>query len=267
MHPPVRAADARPRRRRRATKADWARVVIPIFILAGLVVAAWQFGYFDLEKPDALHQAAHRVRGTPWLPLAFAAVYATLATLAAPVSPLAYGAGAVFGVVEGSILVWVASMIGGAAGYAMARTIWAESARRLLGRHEDKLRMLSEGGPFLTTLRLQLMPVVPFGLFNYAAGTAKLTFFPFWLASGLAILPSTLAAVYVGDRLRAGVRGSGATAFAVAAAVMLAMFVLSLVPTLFAKRRKRRELTREVPPSGRHGSLAARARGTRQPQR
>jgi len=248
---------------------DWARVAFPVVILAGLVVAAWQLGYFDLKKPDALHDAAQRASGIPWLAPTFVVVYAAMAALAAPVSPLAYGAGAVFGFVEGSVLVWIASMLGSAAGYTLARTVWSESALRLLGRHEAKIQKLREGNTFLTMLRVQLLPVIPFGMLNYAAGTARVRFLPYWLASGLGIIPATLAAVYVGDRLRAGVRGSGARAFAVAGAVMLAMLLLSLLPTLIAKRNERRtsEATPEAPPSGRPESLGAPAPNTRQPQR
>jgi len=248
---------------------DWARVAFPVVILAGLVVAAWQLGYFDLKKPDALHEAARRASGIPWLAPTFVVVYATMAALAAPVSPLAYGAGAVFGFVEGSILVWVASMLGSAAGYTLARTVWSESARRLLGRHEKKLEKLREGDTFLNVLRLQLVPMIPFGMLNYAAGTARLRFLPYWSASGLGIIPLTLAAVYVGDRLRAGVRGSGARAFVIGGAVMAGMLLLSLLPTLIAKRNERRahEATPGAPPSDRHESLDAPARSTQQRQR
>ncbi len=236
-------------------------------LLVGFVVAGWQLGYFDLAEPDALHEAARRVRGTPWLAPIFVCVYATLAALAAPVSPLAYGAGAVFGVVEGSIVVWTASMIGSAAGYTLARTVWSDSARRLLGRHEDKLRKLQVGNTFLTVLRVQLLPIVPFGLLTYAAGTARLRFVPYWLASGLGIVPSTIAAVYVGDRLRAGVRGSSGHPFVVAGAVMIAVLFLSFLPTLIAKRNERKPITRAAPPLDRRESLGAPARGTPRPPR
>src|SRR5262252_5420501 len=90
-------------RGRRATVGDWLRVIVPVLLLAGLIVAAWQLGYFDLKKPDKLNEAADRVRGTPWLRTIFVGVYTALAAVAAPVSPLAYGAGAVFGFVEGTI--------------------------------------------------------------------------------------------------------------------------------------------------------------------
>jgi uncharacterized membrane protein YdjX (TVP38/TMEM64 family) len=258
----ARSGSTRRSRRQRATWRDWLRVAIPVVLLAGFVVAAWQLGYFDLTEPGALHAAARQARGIPWLAPTFVCVYALLAALAAPISPLAYGAGAVFGVVEGSILVWVASMMGSAAGYTLARTVWSESARRLLGRHEDKLRSLRDGNTFLTVLRVQLLPVVPFGLLTYAAGTARLHFLSYWLASGLGIVPSTIAAVYVGDRLRAGVRGSGSHAFVVAGAVMAAVLLLSFLPTLIVNQKARKRPTRAALPLDRHESPAAPARDT-----
>jgi uncharacterized membrane protein YdjX (TVP38/TMEM64 family) len=256
-----------PRRKQPATWTDWVRVAIPVVLLVGLVVAGWQLGYFDLKERDTLHEAATRARGIPWLAPMFVCVYAGLAALAAPVSPLAYGAGAVFGVVEGSILVWTASMIGSAAGYTLARTVWSESARRLLGRHEEKLHKLTDGNTFLTVLRVQLLPVVPFGLLTYAAGTARLRFIPYWLGSGLGIVPSTFAAVYVGDRLRAGVRGGSGHPFLVAGAVMATVMLLSFLPTLIAKRRERDQSTREAPPSDRPELPDAPGRDTPPPPR
>jgi uncharacterized membrane protein YdjX (TVP38/TMEM64 family) len=256
-----------PRRRRRATWRDWVRIAIPVVLLAGLVIAGWQLGYFDLKERDALPEAAARASGIPWLAPVFVAVYSALAALAAPVSPLAYGAGAVFGVVEGSILVWTASMMGSAAGYTLARTVWSDSARRLLGRHDEKLRKLRDGNTFLTILRVQLLPVVPFGLLTYAAGTARLKFLPYWLASGLGIIPSTIAAVYVGDRLRAGVREGSGHPFVVAGTVMAAVLLLSFLPTLIAKRNERNRSTREGPPLDRRESPDAPGRDTPPPRR
>lgn len=203
------------------------------------MLAAWKLGYFDLKKPDKLNEAADRVRGTPWLRTIFVAVYAALATVAAPVSPLAYGAGAVFGVAQGSILVWIASIAGGAAGYWLARSVWADSAKRLLGRHQDKLGQLQRGNAFLTTVRLQILPVMPFGVFNYAAGTSRMSFVAFLGGTALGIVPATIAATYVGDRIAAGVRGSGKQAFVVAGVVVIALFGLSFLPNLIARIRRR----------------------------
>jgi uncharacterized membrane protein YdjX (TVP38/TMEM64 family) len=222
-----------------ARLTDWLRIALPVLVIAALVGLAWHFGYFNLKTPDQLDAATDKVENLPWLAPIFVLLYAGLATLAAPVSPLAYGAGALFGVMKGSLLVWVGSMLGATAGYFLARSALAGPARRLLGRFHEKLGQLREANVFLTTLRLQLLPVLPFGIFNYAAGVMRLPFVAFSAGTGLGIVPGTIAAVYVGDRLVAGLQTGNKRAFLVAAIVVAAMFALSFVPTLVAKLQRR----------------------------
>lgn len=227
-----------PRGRRRAEQprpADWLRVVIPVLLIAALLVVAWKLGYFALEKPGKLNAAASRAERVPWIPAIFVLVYAGAATFAAPVAPLAYGAGALFGLVKGSILMWVGSLIGGTAGYWLAHGVWADAAKRLLGRYEDKIRGLREGKPFLVALRAQLSPIIPFGAFNYAAGATRIPYLPFIAATAIGVIPGGIANVYVGERVAAGVRGGGHGPFIVAAAVMLALIGITFLPGIVRK--------------------------------
>jgi len=217
--------------------ADWLRVVAPTLLLAALIVVAWRLGYFELENPRQLTNAADRVQALPWLSPIFVLVYATAAAFATPVSPLAYGAGAVFGIVRGSILVWGASLIGATAGYWLAREAWSGPAHRLLGGYSQKLRALRRESAFLTTLRVQLLPIVPFGIFNYAAGTSRLPFMQFLAGTAVGVIPGTLLAVYVGDRIAAGFEHSDSHAFLVAGVVMLLLVALSFLPKLVEKLR------------------------------
>jgi uncharacterized membrane protein YdjX (TVP38/TMEM64 family) len=219
---------------------DWVRVGLPIIALAVFVILAWRHGYFDLKNPAKLEGAAQRVQEIPWLGPIFVTVYALLATFAAPVSPLAYGAGAVFGLVRGTVYVMIASLLGAAGGYYLARSAWSGVARRLLGRFHDRMREMRGASVFVTTLRIQLLPVMPFGIFNYAAGVADFAFLPFIAGTAVGILPGTIAAVYVGDRIMAGITGSDKRAFIVAGAIVMALFALSFAPTLI-KRLRRRE--------------------------
>lgn len=220
-----------------ARVSDWIRAGLPVLALAVFIIVAWRHGYFDLKNPQKLGAAAERVEDIPWLGPIFVAVYASLAALAAPVSPLAYGAGAVFGVIRGTLFVMIASLIGATAGYFLARSAWSGVARRLLGRFHTKLSELRHGNVFLTTLRLQLLPIMPFGIFNYGAGVAHLPFLPFLAGTAVGILPGTVAAVYVGDRVMTGITGSDRRAFVVAGLVVAAMFALSFAPSLIKKLR------------------------------
>jgi phospholipase D1/2 len=216
---------------------DWLRLVAPTLLLAALVVVAWRLGYFKLKNPQQLTSAADRVQALPWLSPLFVLVYATAAAFATPVSPLAYGAGAVFGIMRGSVFVWGASLIGATAGYWLARGVWSGPAHRLLGRYSQKLHALRRGSAFLTTLRVQLLPIVPFGIFNYAAGTSRLPFLQFLAGTAVGVIPGTLLAVYVGDRIAAGFERSDSRAFLVAGVVMLLLVALSFLPKLIEKLR------------------------------
>ncbi len=156
-----------------------------------------------------------------------------------PASPLAYAGGALFGLVQGSLVVWCGLMLGGAAGYWLARSAWADTAARLLGRNEDKLRDMRERKAFLVTLRLRLIPIVPFSVFTYAAGAVKIAFPAYLAGTAIGIIPYVVASVFAGERVAAGFRGGGRSAFLVAAAVTLALIGVSFLPTVIRKLRER----------------------------
>ena len=216
--------------------ADWLRLALPTLLLATLALIAWKLRYVEQERLAAV---ASHARHAWWFGLLFVAGFGVIAALPTPASPLAYVAGAVFGLVQGSLLAWLGSMLGGVAGYWLARGAWAETAARLLGRNEDKLRDVRERKGFLVTLRLRLIPLVPFGVFNYAAGAVRVPFPAYLAGTAIGIVPYTVAAVFAGERVAAGFRGAGRSALWVAAAVMLALIGVSYVPTAIRKRRKR----------------------------
>jgi phospholipase D1/2 len=217
---------------KKLSTGDKARLIAPIVIYAVLAVIAWKLGYFRSQKVTAEAESAS---GNPWIGVVFAAIYATIASLALPVGPLAYAAGAIFGFLRGSIIVWLGSMVGAVAGYHLARTVWAAPARRLLGRHRHKLRDLRKSNVFMTSLRMQLMPIIPFGVFNYAAAISKLRVSRFLAGTALGIIPGTLMATFVGDRLIAGVHGEGKKAYLLAAAVAVVLLGVSFAPKLWKK--------------------------------
>jgi len=145
----------------------------------------------------------------------------------------------VFGPIRGTFFVWLASLIGAAGGYWMARGAWSGTALRLLGRYAGTLHSLRAQNTFLMTFRVQLLPIIPFGIFNYAAGASRLPFLRFMLGTALGIIPGTVAAVYIGDRISEGVGAHDTHAFEVAGVVAALLLVVSFSPTLIQKLRKR----------------------------
>ena len=228
----------------RASWSDWARLALPLVILGGVFLYAHRQGYLALGVEDATG-LARGVRRTPWLAVSLSAVYAGLAALALPVAPLGYGAGALYGFARGAALVWIASMVGAALGYVLAHGVMRGPALRVLGRFAPMIHALRERHGFMTVLRIQLLPLIAFGPFNYAAGIAGIPFWPFMAGTGLGIIPGTVAIVYVGDRVMAGLRGEGGHPFVVAAAVALALVAVSFIPALTRRRRRARERSGE----------------------
>lgn len=216
---------------------DWLRLLIPLLVIAALLVAAWKLGYFQLDNPRRISRTADQVAGTPWLGPIFVAVYAGCAAMAMPVAPLAYTSGAIFDFAKGSVFVWIASIIGGSAGYWLARGIWRDPAKRLLGRYEKKLKAVHMGNPFLAALRMQLLPIVPFGVFNYTAAVSDMPFGQFLAGTAIGIIPGTVAAVFVGHEIMSGLRGSDKRPIWIGLAVAAALVVLSFVPTIVKKLR------------------------------
>jgi uncharacterized membrane protein YdjX (TVP38/TMEM64 family) len=222
----------------RLSKSDWIRLIAPVVVYGALAVVAWKLGFFHGGSQKVTAAAGGTgSTGKPWFAVGFVLVYAIVAALALPVGPLAYGSGAVFGFLRASILVWIASMLGAAGGYYLARGIWAKPARRLLGRYSEKLHDLRKGNVFLTAFRMQLLPVVPFGAFNYAAGISKLPVLPYLAGTALGIIPGTLMAAFIGDRFAAGMSGQDRKPLFIAGAVGLVVVALSFLPKLLEKFR------------------------------
>ena len=219
----------------------WVRIAIFALVLAGAALLAWRLGLFKLRHPAVLAAAVERARDTAWIGPIFVAVYAGAGSMALPVSPLAYGAGAVFGTMRASLFVWLASMVAATVGYWTARALGGGKTRALIQRrYGSAVRDLRSHRGFLHVLRLQLLPVIPFGLMNYAAAIAGVRFLPFILATGIAIIPGTVAAAYVGAQVMAGIAGTEHRALLYAAAVGLLIILLSFAPTLMKRMRKTR---------------------------
>jgi uncharacterized membrane protein YdjX (TVP38/TMEM64 family) len=211
---------------------DKARLVAPIMLYAVIALVAWKLGYFHVDKVTAVAQGWRR---GIWFAAGFVILYTVLTALAMPISPLAYAAGAVFGFWRASIVVWVASLLGAVGGYYLARGILAKPARTLLGHYKEKLTGLGKRSAFVGALRMQLLPIVPFGAFNYAAAISKLHVLPFLAGTAIGIIPGTLLATFIGDRFVAGVHGKSKVPYLFAGAGVLVVLALSFAPKLLDK--------------------------------
>ena len=116
-----------------------------------------------------------------------------------PASLLTLAAGAIFGLVEGTLYVFVAAVLGSCLAFLVGRHA-ARSAveRRIAGnpRFAAIDRAVGRQGRWIVFL-LRLSIVFPFNLLNYALGLTSVRFVDYAAAS-IGMLPGTVLYVYLG---------------------------------------------------------------------
>lgn len=186
-----------------------------------------------------------------WGPLIFAAIYAVWTVLFLPGSFLTLAGGAVFGIGWGTATVSLGSTTGAALAFLIARYLAREQIEtRTAG--SPKFRAIDaaigqQGWKIVALLRLS--PAVPFNLSNYFYGLTAVRFWPYVLASWIAMLPGTVLYVYLGYVARKGVEvAAGAQqSGSIGGKIMLGVGLLAtVVVTVFVTRIARRAIQQQT---------------------
>jgi len=181
-----------------------------ILILVLFAIAITSFFYFDLGSQLTLanlkeQQAAFdaQYQAAPFLVIGiFFLVYvaATAASLPGALI-LTLAAGALFGVIAGTIIVSFASTIGATIAFLSSRYLFRDTIKARFG---DRLKAIDEGvekdGPFYL-LTLRLVPIFPFFLINLLMGLTAIKARTFYIVSQIGMLLGTLVYVNAGTQL------------------------------------------------------------------
>jgi uncharacterized membrane protein YdjX (TVP38/TMEM64 family) len=135
-----------------------------------------------------------------WAPLVFGFIYAIATVLMVPAFVLTIAAGSIFGLLIGTIIVSLASTIGAALAFLIARYLarcWVTQQLKRYPKFEALDQAIGKEGWKIVAL-LRLSPLVPFNLQNYLYGLTAIHFWPYVLTSWIAMLPGTLLYVYLG---------------------------------------------------------------------
>jgi uncharacterized membrane protein YdjX (TVP38/TMEM64 family) len=138
-----------------------------------------------------------------WGPPTFVLLYVVATVLFVPGSALTLGAGALFGVIRGSIIVLAGATLGATCAFLIARYLARDWVARKLSVDTRFLALdkaiATEGWKIVGLLRLS--PVVPFNLLNYALGLTRVSLPDYFFASMIGMIPGTLMYVYAGALL------------------------------------------------------------------
>lgn len=180
--------------------------------------------------------------------LAFIGLYVVVCVFFLPGSLLTLGAGAIYGLVRGTLLVSVASMAGATVAFLIGRYLardWV--GNKIAGNAKFKAideAVAREGWKIVGLIRLS--PAFPFSLLNYAFGVTRVSFRDYFFASWIGMLPGTIMYVYLGSlagSLAGAEQESAGTAQRVTFAIGLAA---TIAVTWFVTRMARNALRDRV---------------------
>ena len=133
--------------------------------------------------------------------IVFIVVYIFAAVFFIPGSLLTLGAGAVFGVIKGSLIVSTAATLGATAAFLVGRYFaraWV--AKKISGNEKFRIiddAVAKDGWKIVALTRLS--PVFPYTLLNYAYGLTNVSLHDYFFASWIGMMPGTLMYVYIGS--------------------------------------------------------------------
>jgi uncharacterized membrane protein YdjX (TVP38/TMEM64 family) len=180
-----------------------------ILLIAGAVAAFFLFDlgqYLSLEALKARQaDLSALVDKQPAAAIgAFFLLYVAVTALSLPgAAIMTLAAGAIFGLLLGTVIVSFASAIGASLAFLSSRYVLRDWVRSRFGKRVDSIDrgIATDGAFYLLTLRL--FPAVPFFLINLAMGLTAMRLVTFYLVSQIGMLAGTIVYVNAGTQLAA----------------------------------------------------------------
>src|SRR5581483_9316661 len=221
------------------------RLVVLLLVAAAIIAffasGAHRYLSFERLKAEQAHLDAWYRAHPAATAAGFFALYVAVTGLSIPgAAVLTLVAGALFGVVRGTVLVSFASALGATIAFLVSRFVlraWVRSCYRAQLESIDR-GVQREGAFYLFTLRL--LPAVPFFLINLAMGITAMRPWTFYWVSQLGMLAGTVVYVNAGRHLAAVTTpGDILSPGLITAFVLLGVFPLAAKKSIDAARARR----------------------------
>ncbi|MEC4894223.1 MAG: TVP38/TMEM64 family protein [Oscillatoria sp. PMC 1051.18] len=174
---------------------------IGAIVIAGVIIAGKYFGVLDTAQ-ELLIDALEWIRELGiWGIVAFVLIYAIATVFLIPGSLLTLGAGFLYQVILGSIIVSIASTLGATLAFLVGRYLARDKVAKLIESKPNfqavDEAVAKEGWKIIGLTRLS--PVFPFVFLNYAFGVTQVSLKDYVLASWIGMMPGTIMYVYLGS--------------------------------------------------------------------
>jgi uncharacterized membrane protein YdjX (TVP38/TMEM64 family) len=186
-----------------------------------------------------------------WAPLAFVIGYAVATVAFIPGSLLTLAAGAIFGLLKGSVVVFIGATLGASGAFFVSRYLARAAVEQRIDsqpRFRAIDRAVARQGLKIVFL-LRLSPVFPFNLLNYGLGLTQVRFRDY-LVGCIGMIPATFLYVYYGKALGsiAALAGGApvekdAGYWLILTVGLIATMVVAMLVTRIARRALRQEIS------------------------
>ena len=179
-------------------KNIWIRLLVVIMLIVSALIVVKFTLIADCIKIDSL-RLLQKQAGI-FAPLGFIVIYAIATIIAVPGTILTLSAGALFGIVFGTLWTIIGATLGATGAFLIARFVAGEEVRSQF-KKGDWLRQLQQGieqDGFWFVLSIRRSPVFPFIAVNYLFGLTPISLTAYVLATLIGIIPGTFAYTWLG---------------------------------------------------------------------
>jgi len=158
-------------------------------------------------------------------PIVYVLLLSLLPLLLFPDSVLVIAGGMLFGLVRGTILTSIGSLIGGVIAFLISRAFGSKVVRKITKRDLVLFEKYKGYSGFFIILLLRLIPLFPFKVVSYSAGLTDMKLRDFCLATVIGSLPGIIVYTNLGDKAN----DFGSKGFYVSVVLVVLLFVVSYV--------------------------------------
>ncbi|HEY9604524.1 MAG TPA: TVP38/TMEM64 family protein [Allocoleopsis sp.] len=134
-----------------------------------------------------------------WAPIIYVTLYTVATILILPSTPLNLTGGAIFGLWWGTLWTSIGALMAAVVAFAFTRTVGRKTiSQRLAGRWQAMEAEFYQGGLFYM-FAIRLLPIIPYGLVNFAAGLTSIRFRDYLVGTMLGTVPGVLPFVMLGS--------------------------------------------------------------------
>ncbi len=158
-------------------------------------------------------------------PIVYVLLLSLLPLFLFPDSVLVIAGGMLFGLVRGTILTSIGSLIGGVIAFLISRAFGSKVVKKITKKDLVLFEKYKGYSGFFIILLLRLIPLFPFKVVSYSAGLTDMKLRDFCLATVIGSLPGIIVYTNLGDKAN----DFGSKGFYVSVVLVVLLFVVSYV--------------------------------------